>query len=70
MAIDTQFWHEVAKAYEMVSRDSSMEITVERENKQALVKVVQGVCLIMVGDAPNEKPPTLIVPPGQGTGDD
>lgn len=66
---DTQFWRDVAVGYEQVARDSSLQITVERENKQALVKSTQGVVIIMVGDAPNEKPPALVVPPGQGKGD-
>jgi hypothetical protein len=66
---DTQFWRDIAVAYEQVSRDATMQITVERENKKALVKSNQGIAVIMIGDAPNEKPPALIVPPGQGTGD-
>jgi hypothetical protein len=69
MTLDTQFWRDVAEAYEQVSRDSTLEATVERENKQALLKSSKGIVFIMIGDAPNEKPPTLIVPPGQGTGD-
>jgi hypothetical protein len=66
---DTQFWREVAQAYEQVARDNSLVITIERDNKQALVRDNKGIVFIMIGDAPNEKPPTLIVPPGQGTGD-
>ena len=66
---DTQFWRDVAVGYEQVSRDCSLQITVERENKQALIKSVSGVAMIMIGDAPNEKTPALIVPPGQGKGD-
>ena len=66
---DTQFWRDVATGYEQVARDASLSITVERENKQAVIKSVQHLTVIMIGDAPNEKPPALVVPPGQGTGD-
>lgn len=66
---DTQFWRDVAVAYEQVARDASLQVTVERENKQAMVKSNQGIVIIMIGDAPSQKPQALIVPPGQGTGD-
>ena len=63
---DTQFWREVAAAHERVSVDASMEVTVERENKHAFIRAVDGSTLILISDAPNEKPPALVVPPGQG----
>lgn len=66
---DTQFWREIAAAYEEIARNAELEITVERENKRAMLKSAKGIVFIMIDDAPNEQPPTLIVPPGQGTGD-
>ena len=52
---DTQFWRDVATGYEQVARDASLSITVERENKQAVIKSVQHLVVVMIGDAPNEK---------------
>jgi hypothetical protein len=69
VTFDTQFWRDVAIGYEQVSRDPTLQITVERENKRAFIKDNKGVTFILIEDAPNEKLPTLIVPPGQGTGD-
>jgi hypothetical protein len=66
---DTQFWRDVATGYEQVARDASLQVTIERENKQALIKDNQGIVVIMIGNARNEKPPALVVPPGQGKGD-
>lgn len=62
----TQFWSEVATAYERTSIDASLEIVIERENKRALVRSIDGVTLITVSEIANEKPPALVVPPGQG----
>jgi hypothetical protein len=63
---DTQFWRDIASGYEQVARNNELEITVERENKRAMIKANKGIIIIMIDDAPNEKPPTLIVPAGQG----